>query len=76
MWTAIAFIIGAIIAAPIGFLACAILTCGKNAELDRDNNELRCAMFDHCENQCEGDARDACYSCQIFLKRRKLDERC
>ena len=31
-------------------------------------DEYHCAMTDHCKNQCEGDARDACYSCQIHTK--------
>ena len=41
MTTPIAFIIGMIIATPIGFLACAILTVGKNADLDSKITELR-----------------------------------
>jgi len=41
MTTAIAFIIGMIIAAPIGFLACSILTAGKLCDQDAEIIYLR-----------------------------------
>ena len=37
------------------------------AELEERLDDYKTAMEDHCKNQCEGDARDACYSCQIYM---------
>jgi len=61
-------IITAIIACFIGFIACAVLTMTKVTDLEATLGEYHCAMTDHCKNQCEGDIRDACYSCQIYMK--------
>ena len=44
------------------------------AEHEKEIDELKCACEDHCLNQCEGDARDACYSCQIQLKSKEADK--
>jgi len=62
MTTPIAFIIGMIIATPIGFLACAILTVGKNADLDSKITELR-QKLDEKDMKCPycGESKDVVF---------------